>query len=76
MVANGRQETVNVVVEESLYRWSSWEIPFSKPAHTRTAHPRKIRWALRLNHGEDITIKYSVFYTSFELPSDYLLEDN
>lgn len=71
VVANARQETVAIKVEDSLFRWGSWEITHSKPAHARSAHPRKIHWDVRLNHGEDITIKYSVFYTSFDLPSDY-----
>lgn len=72
VIVNGRQETVNILVEDTLWRWSSWEITQSKPAHSRTSHPRKISWNVRLNYAEDITIKYSVFYTSFDLPSDYL----
>jgi hypothetical protein len=70
-VVNTRNETVNVTVEESLFRWSSFEIPASKPEHTQTDHPRRIRWNLRLNHGEDQTIKYTCFSSNFELDSDY-----
>lgn len=70
-VANGRQETVNVHIEDSLFRWSNFEITSSRPAHSRTQHPRKICWDVKLNHGEDQTIKYTAFYSSFDLESDY-----
>lgn len=70
-VINGRQETINVTVEDSMFRWSNFEITSSRPAHSRTTHPRKISWDLRLNHGEDQTIKYTAFYSSFDLESDY-----
>ena len=70
-VVNGRQETVEVTIEDSMFRWSTFEIPFSKPAHTTTSHPRIISWKLKLNHGEDATIKYTVFYSTFILDSDF-----
>jgi hypothetical protein len=70
-VANSRNETINVVVEEPLFRWNSFEIPASKPVHTLSAQARKISWNLRLNHGEDQTIKYTAFYSTFDLDSDY-----
>ena len=58
-VANGRNETVELTIEESLFRWSNYEIPSSKPAHapSSSGHPRKIEWKVRLNSGEDQTIK-------------------
>lgn len=72
-VANGRNETVELTIEESLFRWSNYEIPSSKPAHAPAAsgHPRKIQWKVRLNSGEDQTIKFTTFSSNFELPSDY-----
>lgn len=70
-VANGRNETVNITVEESLFRWSNYEISASKPPHQPTSHPRRIAWDIRLNHGEHTTIKYTSFSQSFELESDY-----
>ena len=71
VVANSRNETIELTIEESLFRWSNIEIPSSKPAHESTSHPRKIQWHVRLNSGEDQTIKYTAFYSTFELPSDY-----
>lgn len=70
-VVNGRQQFAEIYVEESMHRWSNWEITSSWPQHQRTEHPRKIRWKLKMNHGEDITIKYTAFYSTFDLPSDY-----
>ncbi len=74
VVANSRNETVNVTVEESLFRWNNFEIPASKPVHTVTSNPRKISWNVRLNSGEDQTIKYTAFYSTFDLESDYRTE--
>ena len=74
VVANSRNETVNVTIEETLFRWNNFEIPASKPVHTVTANPRKISWNVRLNHGEDQTIKYTAFYSTFDLESDYRTE--
>jgi hypothetical protein len=70
-VANSRNETVNLVIEESFFRWNNFEIPASKPVHTLTPGSRKISWNVRLNHGEDQTIKYTAFYSTFDLESDY-----
>ena len=70
-VANSRNETVNLVVEESFFRWNNFEIPASKPVHTIVPGTRKISWNVRLNHGEDQTIKYTAFYSTFDLESDY-----
>lgn len=70
-VTNGRQETVVVTVEDSLWRWGTYEIPFSKPAHSKTSHPRVISWELKLNHGEWAVIKYTAFYSTFILDSDF-----
>jgi hypothetical protein len=70
-VANSRNETINVVVEESFFRWNNFEIPASKPVHTVNQAARKATWNLRLNHGEDQTIKYTAFYSTFDLDSDY-----
>jgi len=70
-VANGRQQTVEVVVEESLFRWQDCEVTHSSPAHQPTSHPRRIQWKVRLNSGEDQKIKATIFYSNFELPSDY-----
>jgi hypothetical protein len=70
-VVNTRQETVNVTIEDSLFRWNNFEITSSRPAHSKTAHPRRISWEVRLNHGEDQVIRYTAFYSSFDLESDY-----
>lgn len=70
-IVNGRQQFAEIYVEEAMHRWSNWEITSSWPQHTATDHPRKIRWKLNMNHGEDITIKYTAFYSTFDLPSDY-----
>jgi hypothetical protein len=71
VVANSRNETVNVTIEESLFRWNNFEIPASKPVCSTSSNPRKISWNIRLNHGEDQTIKYTAFYSTFDLDSDY-----
>jgi len=67
-VANGRSETVELVVEEQLFRWQTFEITNSAPAHEKHPHhPRKITWKVKLNQGEDITLAYTVFYSQFVL---------
>jgi len=70
-LVNGRQELCEINVEDSMYRWQTYEITSSWPKFSPTAHPRRIGWNIKLNSGEDITIKYTVFYSEFELPSDY-----
>lgn len=70
-IVNGRQQQCLITVEESLWRWSNSEITSSWPPHQATNHPRKIKWNLKMNHGEDVTIKYTAFYSTFDLDSDY-----
>jgi len=68
VVANGRSETVELVVEEQLFRWQTYEITNSAPVHDKHPHhPRKILWKIKLNQGEDITLAYTVFYSQFVL---------
>lgn len=66
-VTNARMETVVVELEENLYRWQTFEVTSSSPQHGQGTHPRKIMWKLKLNHGEYQTIRYTVFYSKFEL---------
>ena len=48
-----------------MHRWQSCEVTSSMPQHEKSEHPRLIKWVVALNQGETITIKYTVFYSSF-----------
>jgi hypothetical protein len=66
-VVNGRWHGVDVVIEEEMFRWQSFEITDSQPTHMKHPHPRKIMWKAHINSHEDLTIKYTVFYQKFTL---------
>jgi len=75
-VSNGRQELVHLNIEESMWRWNNYELTNSWPAFKPTENPRVIRWIVDLNHAEDVTIRYTVFYSTFELPGDWLEDES
>lgn len=67
-IVNGRWHGVDIVVEEEMFRWQSYEITDAQPAHQKhPIHPRKILWKAHINSHEDLTIKYTVFYQKFTM---------
>eukprot|EP01133_Synstelium_polycarpum_P011487 gene11487-13396_t len=72
-VVNGREEPVNIVLEESLYRWEYFEITYaSQRQQPHPTHPRKITWSLSIAPLDHATINYSVFYSGMDLPESLL----
>jgi hypothetical protein len=44
VIVNGRQTSVDLVVEDSLYRWNDWEVTSADPKNFQRhpTHPRKM----------------------------------
>jgi hypothetical protein len=59
---NHKDEPVEILVVERLYRWTNWEI--SKSNHDWTKHDsRTIEFRVRLEPNESKTISYTAHYT-------------
>jgi hypothetical protein len=64
-IVNGRMVPIDLVVEESMYRWQTFEITQTNVPLVPHAHPRKVSWRVHLDAYEDTTISYTVFYNQF-----------
>lgn len=61
-VRNRKEEAVEVIVQERLYRWATWEI---RNATTEAAKidSRMVHFPLSLKPGEEGVVRYTVRYT-------------
>jgi hypothetical protein len=67
-IVNGRLEPVDLVVQESAFRWQTYELTDSQPAfQPHPTHPRLFQWKLHINAMEDATINYTIFYKQFTI---------
>jgi len=69
-VTNGRDEFVDVVVEDTMYRWQHWEITSSNlPYQKHEHHTRRIYWKVpQMAPFTTQKITYTVFYNQFISP--------
>ena len=61
-VRNRKDESVTVIVEEHMNRWSSWEI-VKQSAESKKIDSRTVQWEVTLEPGEEKVLNYSVRYT-------------
>jgi hypothetical protein len=61
VIVNSRLEPVDLVIQDSAYRWQTYEITESTPAYVKhPTHPRLLQWKVHLQAMEDLTINYTV----------------
>lgn len=61
-VRNQKDEAVNVIVKENLYRWSNWSIK-KKTHEFQKFDARTIHFPLRIAKGGEAVLRYTVRYT-------------
>lgn len=59
---NHKDEAVEVVVVEHLYRWTNWEVQRASDSYEKT-DARTIEFRIRLAPDEEKTITYDAYYT-------------
>jgi len=60
-VRNRKEEAVDVIVQERMYRWSAWEIKNENHHHVKI-DSRRVHFPLPLKPGEEGVVKYTVRY--------------
>lgn len=67
-IVNGRLEPIDIIVQESAFRWQTFELTDAQPAsQPHPTHPRLFQWKLHINAMEDATINYTIFYKQFTI---------
>jgi hypothetical protein len=61
-IRNHKDEPVNVIVKENLYRWVNWKITESTQDY-RKVDARTIEFPVKVDKDGEVTIKYTVHYT-------------
>jgi len=61
-VRNQKDDAVNVIVKENLYRWSTWNI-IRKSQEFQKQDARTIHFPVRIAKGGEAVIRYTVRYT-------------
>lgn len=59
---NRKEESVKVIIEEHMNRWSGWEIT-KQDLESRKIDSRTVRFDVELKPGEEKSVKYTVRYT-------------
>ncbi len=61
-IRNHKEEPVNVIVKENLYRWTNWEITESTHKFEKI-DSRTIHFPITVAKDGEVTIRYNVHYT-------------
>jgi len=58
---------MDVVLEQSLFRWSEWALTSSHEVHLHEAEIDKVWWKLSLEPDREVKVSYTVVYTNIQL---------